>query len=298
MEDDRALGMYLKKALEHEGHQVEWVGDGEAALAAVMNAPPELLMLDLNLPRKDGVEVLEVVHRLHAGVSVLVLTGRSQVEERVRCLNLGADDCLVKPFSYHELSARCGALLRRRTQQADPVLRCGALSMNRMERSVECDARAVELTGKEFALLEFLLRHQGECVSRSTLLREVWRMSPDAGTNVVDVYINYLRKKLCNASAQTEVSAHGTGTHGMDNWIETMRGAGYRLKDRGVEARNSSADRAAEHPRVKKKPLRETGAKERAGDAASSGRHPMFLHPASRNLAALLPGLELKMLRA
>ena len=231
VEDDRALGQYLKKGLELEGYRVAVAGDGEEALISIANEPPDLLMLDLNLPKKDGTEVLEVVHRLHAGISVMVLTGRSQVEERVRCLDLGADDCLVKPFSFHELSARCRALARRRSRQADPVLRCGALSVNRMERSVECAGRAIELTTKEFALLEFLLRHRGDCVSRSTLLEQVWRMSPDAGTNVVDVYINYLRKKLTDSGSQSREVETGVMERGADEWIETVRGSGYRLRD-------------------------------------------------------------------
>ena len=235
VEDDRSLGQYLKKGLELEGHCVSLAVDGEDALRAVMSEPPELLMLDLNLPKKDGIEVLEVVHRMYASISVMVLTGRSQVEERVRCLNLGADDCLVKPFSFHELSARCRALGRRRVQQADPVLRCGALSVNRMERSVECAGHPVELTAKEFSLLEFLLRHRGHCVSRGTLLEQVWRMSPDAGTNVVDVYINYLRKKLANGTSTAQAD-HGQTVssamaRGADDWIETVRGSGYRLRD-------------------------------------------------------------------
>ncbi len=257
VEDDRALGMYLKKALEMEGHQVAWVGDGEAALAAVMDDAPELMMLDLSLPRKDGIEVLEVVHQTHAEMSVLVLTGRGEVEERIRCLNLGADDCLLKPFSFHELSARCRALQRRRTQHADPVLRCGSLSLNRMERSVECDGRAVELTGKEFALLEFLLRNNGQCVSRATLLEGVWRMSPDAGTNVVDVYVNYLRKKLGEASAQQGSGSEALPAYGMDNWIETVRGTGYRLKDRDAQRRMPLAEQRNEAFAMRKRPQRE-----------------------------------------
>jgi len=149
-----------------------------------------------------------------------VLTGRSQVEERVKCLNLGADDCLLKPFSFHELTARCRALLRRREQFADPVLRHGDVELNRMERRVVRNGRLVELTVKEFSLLEFLLMRRGRCCSRSELLREVWQMSPDAGTNVVDVYVNYLRKKLGAASLEGDEGG---------SIIETVRGEGYRM---------------------------------------------------------------------
>jgi DNA-binding response OmpR family regulator len=157
---------------------------------------------------------------LFEGTAVLVLTGRSQVEERVRCLNLGADDCLLKPFSFHELTARCRALLRRKEQFADPVLRHGELELNRMERRVRMNGRAVELTVKEFSLLEFLMQRRGRCCGRSELLHEVWQMSPEAGTNVVDVYINYLRKKLGTTQGESEGGAP---------LIETVRGEGYRM---------------------------------------------------------------------
>jgi DNA-binding response OmpR family regulator len=187
-----------------------------------------LIVLDLSLPRKDGTEVLAELSGRFDETSVLVLTGRSQVEERVKCLNLGADDCLLKPFSFHELTARCRALLRRREQFADPVLRHGEVELNRMERRVTRGGRTVELTVKEFALLEFLMMRRGRCCSRTELLREVWQMSPTAGTNVVDVYVNYLRKKL-GAGGGT---GGGVGSLDADAGycvIETVRGEGYQM---------------------------------------------------------------------
>ncbi len=220
VEDDAALGSFLQKGLMLDGHEVAWVEDGEAALAHVEEHRPDLMVLDLSLPRKDGTEVLADMRGRFDEMAVLVLTGRSDVEERVKCLNLGADDCLLKPFSFHELTARCRALLRRSKQFADPVLRHGDVELNRMDRRVTRNGRAVELTVKEFNLLEFLLQRRGRCCSRSELLSEVWQMSPDAGTNVVDVYINYLRKKL--GAASTEADA---------GWsvIETIRGEGYQM---------------------------------------------------------------------
>jgi DNA-binding response OmpR family regulator len=182
---------------------------------------PDLVVLDLSLPRKDGVQVLEEMRGRFEGTAVLVLTGRNFVEERVKCLNLGADDCLLKPFSFHELTARCRALLRRRERYADPVLRHGDVELNRMERRVMRNGQLVELTVKEFSLLEYMMQRRGRCCSRTELLREVWQMSPDAGTNVVDVYINYLRKKLGAASIDDD-AGHGV--------IETIRGEGYRME--------------------------------------------------------------------
>jgi DNA-binding response OmpR family regulator len=216
IEDDAALGVFLQRGLTLEGHEIDWVGDGETALARLASSPVDLVLLDLGLPRKDGLEVLVELRGRCQRTAVLVLTGRSDVEEKVKCLNLGADDCLMKPFSFHELRARCSALLRRRAQFADPILRQGDVELNRMSRKVMRAGMTVELTGKEFSLLEFLLERSGQCCSRSELLREVWQMAPDAGTNVVDVYINYLRKKLA-----------APGDEEGEFLIETVRGTGY-----------------------------------------------------------------------
>src|SRR5271168_3718744 len=173
VEDDVALGLFLQKGLKVEGPAVTWVGDGEAALVQAAAPRPALIVLDLSRPRKDGSEVLAELRGRFDETAVLVLTGRSQVEERVKCLNLGADDCLLKPFSFHELTARCRALLRRRENFADPVLRHGDVELNRMERKVMRNGQLVDLTVKEFSLLEFLLKRRGECCSRSELLRDV-----------------------------------------------------------------------------------------------------------------------------
>src|SRR5260370_41218655 len=134
VEDDAALGLFLQKGLKLEGHDVDWVGDGETGLQYAEEHRPDLIVLDLSLPRKDGTEVLEAMRGRFDGTAVLVLTGRSQVEERVKCLNLGADDCLLKPFSFHELTARCRALLRRREQFADPGVRPGDCGLNAIDR--------------------------------------------------------------------------------------------------------------------------------------------------------------------
>ena len=220
VEDDAALGLFLQKGLKLEGHDVVLVGDGQTGLDHAMEHAPDLMVLDLSLPQKDGLQVLEEMQGRFGGTSVLVLTGRSQIADRVKCLDLGADDCLLKPFSFSELTARCRALLRRREQNVDATLRNGSVVLNRMERTVVRDGRAVDLTGKEFALLEFLLQAKGRCCTRGELLREVWQMSPDAGTNVVDVYVNYLRKKLGG------VPEEGVSTGRV---IETVRGEGYRI---------------------------------------------------------------------
>jgi DNA-binding response OmpR family regulator len=223
VEDDSALAVFLQKGLMLEGHDVDWAGDGEAALEMAAQQTPDLMVLDLGLPRRDGTEVLEIVRRDLPNTVVLVLTGRSQIQERVRCLDLGADDFVLKPFSFHELMARCRALLRRRERFADPVLRFGGVELNRMERTAAYEGKGVELTVKEYALLEFLMLRRGACCSRAELLREVWHSTPEAGTNVVDVYITYLRKKF--AAVHPEKNS-------WESAIETVRGSGYRIRDK------------------------------------------------------------------
>ena len=224
VEDDRSLGAFLKAGLGFEGHRVEWVEDGEAALAHVSADHPDLILLDLSLPKRDGMEVLTELRARHEDAVVLVLTGRNDPNVRVQCLDMGADDYLLKPFSFFELTARCRALLRRRLQFADPVLRHGDLELHRIEHKVQRGGRTIGLTAKEFSLLEYLLLHQGECVSRSELLAGVWQMSEQTGTNVVDVYVNYLRRKVDDAAVgDANVGSNSGGL------IETVRGAGYRL---------------------------------------------------------------------
>jgi DNA-binding response OmpR family regulator len=223
IEDDPALAVFLHKGLMLEGHDVDRAGDGEAGLEMAAQQAPDLVVLDLGLPRRDGTEVLEIMRRDFPSSLVLVLTGRSTVQERVRCLDIGADDFVLKPFSFHELMARCRALLRRRDRFADPILRFGGVELNRMEHTVHYEGTRVELTAKEFALLEFLMLRRGATCSRAELLSGVWRSTPEAGTNVVDVYITYLRKKLATAHP---------GDNVWNSAIETVRGLGYRLRDR------------------------------------------------------------------
>lgn len=220
VEDERPLGLFLQKGLQMEGHEAHWVEDGDAALDQAHLLQPDLMVLDLNLPRRDGIEVLQALHEVAPETAVLVLTGRGGVEERIRCLNFGADDCLLKPFSFHELSARCRAILRRLKNSGDAWVRHGSIEMDLLRRKAWRGEHELELTAKEFALLEFLLRRKGSCCSREELLREVWHMPIDSNTNVVDVYINYLRKKLAAASSNGPEAV---------SLIQTVRGSGYRV---------------------------------------------------------------------
>jgi len=233
VEDDTALSLFLKKALELEGHTVRVVADGVSAVEGIQEDMPDLLVLDLGLPQMDGVDVLRTLHDCVASMSILVLTGRSQLSEKIECLELGADDYLLKPFSMYELLARCKAIGRRRMGSAAGVLQCAGLRMDRIQRTVSYQTVMLEFTSKEFTLLEYLLLQKGRAVSRRELLQNVWQMSPDAGTNVVDVYVNYLRRKL--------------GAVGASGLVQTMRGEGYGIaaKDKGDLPRFNTAAVAA-----------------------------------------------------
>lgn len=221
-EDDSALSLFLKKALELDGHAVLQIADGATAVEYVHGEAPDMLVLDLGLPHMDGVDVLRALHDRVPSMSILVLTGRSQLAEKIECLNLGADDYLLKPFSMHELLARCRAIGRRRMGASASVLQHAGVRMDRIQRSVSYEGQALDFTSKEFTLLEYLLLQKGRSVSRKELLENVWQMSPDAGTNVVDVYVNYLRRKL--------------GAVGATGVVETMRGEGYGIAAKGAKA--------------------------------------------------------------
>ena len=213
-EDDRALGTFLQRGLEADGFEVFWVRDGGTATEIFRRECPDLTILDLNLPVKDGEQVLIDARTQDADLPILVLTARQEIETRVRCLDRGADDLLLKPFSLSELKARCRALLRRR-REIRLLLKVGPLELSRVEHRVTLMGESVDLTNKEFSLLEQLMLHRGRCVSRADLLESVWRLESSQTTNIVDVYINYLRRKLHDPPP--------------GKLIQTMRGKGYRI---------------------------------------------------------------------
>jgi DNA-binding response OmpR family regulator len=213
-EDDRALGMFLSRGLEAEGHRVRIVPDGASAVHAFREDLPDLTILDLNLPVMDGEQVLEAVRRQDPDLPVMILTARQEVETRVRCLDRGADDLMTKPFSLHELRARCRALLRRK-RETRLLLRAGDLELDRMNHNARRGGEEITLTNKEFALLEHLMLNRGQCVSRVELLETVWKLEPAQTTNIVDVYVNYLRRKLRDPSPGSLVC--------------TVRGKGYMV---------------------------------------------------------------------
>src|ERR1700751_2909831 len=169
-EDNPALGIFLKRGLEAGGHEVRLAADGQEAVDTFLEQTPDLVILDLNMPRLDGTEVLRFFRSVNEDLPILILSGRNELETRVRCLDLGADDCMLKPFAFAELRARTHALGRRsRNKSASQPLRHGPIELNRIDRSVTCGGQPITLTGKEFALLEYLLINRGRPVSRATL---------------------------------------------------------------------------------------------------------------------------------
>jgi two-component system, OmpR family, copper resistance phosphate regulon response regulator CusR len=183
VEDDAPLATFVRKGLEAEHYAVDTAADGEQACFMALESDYDLLILDLNLPKLDGIEVLRAVRVRKPNLPVLVLTARSRIEDRVQSLDSGADDCLIKPFSFTELSARVRALLRRGPRTVDTVLQVADLELDRVERKVKRGGKTIELTSKEFALLEYLLRNAGRRVTRTMIIEHVWNLSFDTSTN-------------------------------------------------------------------------------------------------------------------
>ena len=215
-EDDEALARFVRQGLEGEHYSVDVFKDGEQARNAATESEYDLVILDLNLPKLDGVGVLRHLRMKKPSLPVLVLTQRTRVEDRVQCLDTGADDYLSKPFSFSELTARIRALIRRSHLPSESVLTVADLKLDRVQRIVERAGLRIELTGKEFSLLEYLMRQAGRDVTRSMIIEHVWNLTFDTTTNVVDVYINYLRRKIDDGHAL--------------KLIQTVRGVGYTLR--------------------------------------------------------------------
>src|SRR5271163_1848893 len=195
-EDDEALAKFVRQGLESEHYSVDVFADGEQARTAATDLEYDVVILDLNLPKVDGVSILRHLRLKKPSLPVLVLTQRTRVEDRVQCLDTGADDYLAKPFSFSELSARIRALLRRSHLPSESVLVVEDLHLDRVEHRAERAGRRIDLTSKEFALLEYLMRNAGRQVSRAMIIEHVWNLTFDTSTNVVDVYINYASSQV------------------------------------------------------------------------------------------------------
>lgn len=218
VEDDVSLASFLSSELQAQSFIVDQIHDGEEALHALEgDRQYDLLILDLNLPKIHGISLIQRVRPARPRLPVLVLTARSRVEDKVLALQSGADDCLTKPFSLLELMARVSALLRRNSGLIPNCSTVGDLTLLRDERRVERNGRRIDLTPREFAILDVMMRNAGRPVSRATLLAEVWNTSSEPTTNIVDVYMKYVRDKI-------DLPGEPRLTH-------TVRGFGYELRD-------------------------------------------------------------------
>jgi two-component system copper resistance phosphate regulon response regulator CusR len=216
VEDERKVAAFVRQGLVEEGHVVEVASDGEAALDAVAGGPPyDLVVLDVMLPKRDGLSVLKTLRARRVQVPVLLLTDRDGVADKVAGLDAGADDYLAKPFAFEELLARVRALLRRGRGAAEPVLRLEDLSLDPATRLVVRGGRRISLTAREYALLEYFLRNPGRVLTRPMITQHVWGMDFDPESNIVDVYVGYLRRKI--------------DANGEPRLLQTVRGAGYSL---------------------------------------------------------------------
>jgi DNA-binding response OmpR family regulator len=216
VEDERKVAAFVRQGLVEEGHAVEMAADGEAALDTVAAGPPyDLIVLDVMLPRRDGLSVLRTLRARRIQTPVLLLTARDGVADKVAGLDAGADDYLAKPFAFEELLARVRALLRRGRGAAEPVLRLADLSLDPATRVVTRGRRRISLTAREYALLEYFLRNAGRVLTRPMITQHVWGMDWDPQSNIVDVYVGYLRRKI--------------DADGEPRLVQTVRGAGYSL---------------------------------------------------------------------
>ena len=217
VEDERKVANFISQGLQEEGHTVEVAKDGEAALDLLRHGPPyDLIVLDVMLPRLDGVAVLRAARAARVTSPVLMLTARDAVADKVTGLDAGADDYLTKPFSFDEFLARVRALLRRLDGRREPILRLADLTLDPATRVVARGQRHIELTTREHALLEYFLRNPGRILTRPMLAEHVWGLDFDPESNVVDVYVGYLRRKI-----------DGPGDARL---LHTVRGAGYVLR--------------------------------------------------------------------
>ncbi|MBV9358665.1 MAG: response regulator transcription factor [Chloroflexi bacterium] len=216
VEDEHKLTAVLRRGLQEQGYGVDVAYDGPEGLALAQAAPFDLVLLDVLLPGRDGYAVCRELRSRGHNMAILMLTARASVDDRVAGLDCGADDYLTKPFSFRELLARIRALLRRDAGSRDPLLRAGDLQLDTVTHDVQRGGRAIELTSKEYAILEFFLRNPNRVLSRAQIAEHVWDYEFVAMSNVVDVYIGYLRRKL--------------GDDREPRLLRTVRGTGYQLR--------------------------------------------------------------------
>lgn len=217
VEDDKKVQKVIKQGLEDEKYLVDVVCDGIIGLEKILNHQYDLIILDVMLPGKDGFTILKELREASISTSVLMLTARDNVEDKVSGLDLGADDYLAKPFALEELVARIRALIRRNSPEKTTKLKCSNLILDTVSHLAIIDNREIELTTKEYALLEYLIRNKNRILSRNTIAQHVWKSELDSESNIIDVYIKRLRIKLGDDNEQP--------------MIQSIRSVGYRIRD-------------------------------------------------------------------
>lgn len=219
VEDERKMAALLRRVFIEERHTIDLAYDGPTGLELALSDTYDIMILDLMLPGLDGIELCRQIRAERITAPILMLTARKTVEDRVSGLRIGADDYLIKPFAMAELLARVDALLRRRDQAFAQIteIRVGELTLNLVRHEARRDGRLIELTSKEFALLEFLMRHPRQVLTRTQIIDHVWRYDQDASSKVVDIYIHYLRDKIDQGFPRT--------------LIKTVRSIGYKIEE-------------------------------------------------------------------
>ncbi len=230
VEDERELAHIIRRGLTEEGYAVDVAYDGEEGQELAESVPYDLIVLDIVLPKKDGFEVCAALRRKGVRTRVLMLTGRDAVADRVKGLDLGADDYVVKPFDFSELLARMRAVMRREVQRGSPVLEVGDLVLNTATHKVARAGKDVQLNNKEYAILEYLAVNSDQLVTRRMIEEHVWNLSLDSSSNLVDVYVRRLRSKL--------------DIPGESSLIETVRSVGYRLRESTNRREIATAERS------------------------------------------------------
>jgi len=216
VEDERKVASFIRQGLGEEGYAVDVASNGEEGLAMARDGVHDLIILDIGLPKMNGLQVLQELRRRKVTTPVLLLTVRATIEDKVLGLDAGADDYLTKPFAFQELVARVRALLRRRAEGGPAVLQFADLILDPARHTAFRGGQKIDLTAKEFALLDYFMRNPGRVLTRTMIIEHVWDYDFDTGTNVVDVYVNYLRKKI-DSDREPKL-------------IHTIRGVGYVMK--------------------------------------------------------------------
>lgn len=216
VEDERKVASFIRQGLGEEGYAVDVASNGEEGLAMARDGVHDLIILDIGLPKMNGLQVLQELRRRKVTTPVLLLTVRATIEDKVLGLDAGADDYLTKPFAFQELVARVRALLRRRAEGGPAVLQFADLTLDPARHTAFRGGQKIDLTSKEFALLDYFMRNPGRVLTRTMIIEHVWDYDFDTGTNVVDVYVNYLRKKI-DSDREPKL-------------IHTIRGVGYVMK--------------------------------------------------------------------